>query len=149
MLFFKRSSDYSRFPVCHCDRRDIRASYDKWVERSILTFARWGLKVNLDSCSFRGVCAIAVSGVSGTVISWNDKKKRMVRKNDKEWLNALILECIRRSSKMLRLLFLTSFNSFRSSIQLSFLISILLNFYRLYLSLNNIWSNYKLIKIIL
>jgi len=84
VLFFKQSNNYSRFPVCHFfDRRDIRASYNKWVDWSILTFARWGLKVNLDSCSFRGVCAIAVSGVSGTVISWNDKKK-MIRKNNNE-----------------------------------------------------------------
>lgn len=144
-FFFKQSSDYFRFPVCHFNQRDIQASYDKWVDRSILTFARWGLKVNLDSCSFRGVCAIAVSGVSGTVISWNDKK-RMVRE---KWLKNELTNCRLTNQRVnprmyteifeiLRLLFFNISESFSFLVFIKFVTCI---------SFNNIWS--KLRKIIL
>lgn len=50
-------------------------SFCFWIRKNKqLTFPRAGLKVNVESTSFRGVAAIAVNGVATSVISCETKK---------------------------------------------------------------------------
>lgn len=90
---------------------EIGKSYTEWVYRSILTFASWGLNVNLDSCSFRGVCAIAVNGV-GTVISWKDRKD-MVRE---EWSKNSVRSNFLWVNERRRIFFSSRYLSFRVNV---------------------------------
>lgn len=63
------------------------------------TLASTGLKVNLDSGSFLGVWAMAVSGVGGIVISCNDKRRIKKKKTKKIICKLTFRRCrVRRNS---------------------------------------------------